>query len=75
MAKAEKIVTPTIRLELTQDEAEALEVVLNHVGGTPSTTRRGVIDNISTALLAAGIEDTSGGPDGVSGGGGIIFNN
>jgi hypothetical protein len=67
MARGERINNPTIRLELTQAEAEALEVVLNHVGGTPSG-RRGLIDNISNALIGAGIEDTSDDYDGVRGG-------
>ena len=70
MARGERINNPiTIRLELTQAEAEALEVVLNHVVGTPETTRRGLMDNISDALIGAGIEDTSGEDDGVTGSG------
>ena len=72
MARGERINNPTIRLELTQAEAEALEVVLNHVGGTPKTTRRGLTDNIRDALIGAGIEDTSGEDDGVTGGG-VVF--
>lgn len=71
MARGERINNPTIRLELTQAEAEALEVVLNHVGGTPET-RRGLMDNISDALIGAGIEDTSDEDDGVTGYG-VVF--
>lgn len=69
MARGERINNPTIRLELTQAEAEALEVVLNHVGGSPTGSRRGLMDNISDALIGAGIEDTSGEDDGVTGSG------
>lgn len=72
MARGERINNPTIRLELTQAEAEALEVVLNHVGGTPETTRRGLMDNIRDALIGAGIEDTSDEDDGVTGDG-VVF--
>lgn len=56
MAKAEKrIDTYVYTLELTEDEALTLRVVLNNIGGDPRTTRRHLTDAINNALYEAGV--------------------
>ena len=57
MAKAEKVQVVQvkgIKLELSVEEAQALQDVLGLVGGSPSTTRRRFIDPIYSALDAVG---------------------
>ena len=49
----------TITLELSDDEATALSVVLRNVGGSPNKTRRGFIESIEQALQTLGICDRS----------------
>ncbi len=46
---------PVIRLEMTPDEAESLQLVCQEIGG-PSTGRRGDLDNIREALTGAGVK-------------------
>ena len=60
MAKANKIVEGVPRvtgvtLVLTPLEAEVLRALLACIGGDPSRTLRGVTDDISNALVAAGV--------------------
>ena len=69
MAKATK--TPvtgyTVVLELDQQEAETLGIVLNRVGGPPSG-KRGTISNILVALRESGVYvDPTGRNDGITG--------
>ena len=63
-----KVTTETVTLEkvileLDKDEAKALQVVLSFVAGNPRTTRRGLIQDISMALVKAGFQHASGDPD------------
>ena len=63
---------PKIVLEMTKEEAEAVRAVFQFVGGAPSTTRRGLIEDMDHVLYGAGIQkDTSdiSRPNG----GGIMF--
>jgi hypothetical protein len=46
----------TIKIELTPDEAYALRIVLDRVGGCPVNTKRGLINNINAQLISAGVE-------------------
>lgn len=43
-----------ITLHLTDEEASCLADIFYRVGGNPETTRRGLVDGISTALSKAG---------------------
>ena len=51
-----------IILELDLEEAEALSIVLRHVGGDPVTSKRQYVDRIYRALSGVG----AGGPEGVT---------
>jgi hypothetical protein len=48
-------VETTVTLTLTGEEAIALKIVLNHIGGNPDTTPRGHIESIHNALKGLGI--------------------
>jgi hypothetical protein len=54
MATASKGDVTTI--QLSQEEAETLCVVLRKIGGSPETTRRGFTDNIYQALRTIGFD-------------------
>ena len=53
-AKAKEPVRPSVILELTPEEAEALVRITYRVGGTPESTRRGKIDANREALESVG---------------------
>ena len=56
MAQAESVVTVTgIKLELSYEEAQAVQDVLGLVGGSPMTTRRRYIDSVYSALSGVGV--------------------
>lgn len=55
MAKAS--MGDVITIELNQDEAETLVVVLRKIGGAPDTTRRGFTDNVLKALRTIGFTE------------------
>ena len=46
-------------LTLSEDEAQALKLVLDNVGGDPETTPRGRIDSIYESLSAAKVHCVS----------------
>lgn len=60
--RAEVVYTLTLR----EDEALFVRDVMRRVGGLPSTTRRGIAEDIDTALdlAGAGYSDFTGGSDG-----------
>jgi hypothetical protein len=43
-------------LAMNEQEAAALMVILNRIGGSPTTTRRGLTDAIQNAMLSAGAD-------------------
>jgi dihydroxyacetone kinase len=45
-----------VNLELNSDELDMLCIVLNCIGGTPSTSMRKHADSIANALTAAGVD-------------------
>lgn len=45
-----------ITIQLDQDEAESLVLVLRKIGGPPSTTRRGHTDSLYQALRKIGFD-------------------
>lgn len=51
-----KIFTTGVTLTLTREEAYALAVLFEMVGGNPKTTARGFIDSVSDALKGAGFD-------------------
>lgn len=51
----EEEITDGVVLTLTDAEAETLCEISYYIGGVPSTSRRGHLENISRALYAAGI--------------------
>lgn len=56
MAKAtKKYENVTYTLELTEEEARALLLIVEQVGGCSRTTPRGQIDSIQKALSDAGV--------------------
>lgn len=61
MAKAKKtsVIVTHYALELTQEEAQALLLVIERVGGCPESTPRGRIDSIQEALAEAGVSPLS----------------
>lgn len=56
--KVEKQV-PTVTLVLTPDEAQALIEVAHRVGGSPSKSPRGHVDQVNKALRGLGYEPTA----------------
>ena len=52
--KTVKFIPNGVTLELSHEETRVLKIVLSKVGGSPSTTLRGYISNISDALDDAG---------------------
>jgi hypothetical protein len=66
-------VKPSVILELSGNEVEALRYVLLRVGGSPDTTRRKHTDAISRALTEAGIEIPSFARSEVVANGSIFF--
>lgn len=48
-----------VHLTLDFNEANTLMDMLNHVGGDPDETRRGIADDIAEALLSAGVRRTT----------------
>lgn len=46
-----------ISLVLSPEEANALKGLLDHVGGSPTRSRRGLTDGIYDALSAVGVHD------------------
>lgn len=57
MAKATSKKTVTeVTLTLTPAEADVIRDILDFVGGEPKLTRRGLAQNVSEALAAAGVE-------------------
>ena len=52
--------TTGITLTLSVEDVIALQILLNKIGGSPTKTRRGLLDAISTALDTAGfpVEET-----------------
>ena len=53
-AKAKVVERPSVILELTPEEAEALVRIAYRIGGMPATTMRGKIDSIREALESVG---------------------
>ncbi len=48
-----------IELRLTADEAQALADLLMHVGGSPTASRRGLLESIQSALYYEGVRGRS----------------
>lgn len=48
-----------VTLTLTQAEADLLYDICDHIGGCPDRTRRGLSDNIRSALHEAGVRGIS----------------
>jgi len=59
MAKAYKQEAITVVLELTQEEAETLEIISRHTGGSPADSRRKYTNTIGNALRGAGVDLSS----------------
>lgn len=50
------VAVPGIALTLTEEEAAALGAVLTHVGGSPTVSRRGLVQKVLRALDALGVD-------------------
>jgi hypothetical protein len=62
MANAKRVTAPVtvvppdrIHLDLSLEEAEVIFDISGHIGGSPETTRRGLMDGIASALADAGV--------------------
>ena len=53
MATAEAKVTREVTLHLSQEEAVAILTLCSNVGGSPTTSRRGLTDKVGGALKLA----------------------
>ena len=60
-------------LELTKEEAETLDMILNRVGGDPKKSRRGYAENIRQALKRIGISSRFGINDEITASSDIYF--
>lgn len=61
MATATKktVTVDVVTLELTGDEAQVLQDILSHVGGSPVNSRRKFASSITNALTDAGFHEDS----------------